>query len=255
MGTYAITGGASGIGEATAALLRDQGHSAIVVDVLGGDVIADLGTRSGRGQAVSEIIEFAPAGLDGLVTCAAVHPDLGNNSVLEVNYHGTCQIVEGLYDSLKQCAGSAVLVSSHTSVLLANPELSDALLANDETKIAELTIDADPYTTYASVKRALMLWARRKTPAWAKQGVRLNVVVPGYTQTPMTEISQNNPEQQELIANFKAAIPLTGEACSPGETAAAILFFLSEGASFITGQFLFVDGGQDTVLRPDAEGF
>lgn len=255
MGTYAVTGGASGIGEATTRLLREAGNRVIVVDIAGGDVVADLGTVGGRDHAVTEIRRLAPDGLDGVATCAAVHPVRGNDAVVAINHHGTRQLLEALRPDLAAGGGSAVLIASHTAVLFAKPELTDAFYADDTERIEASLADTDPMVTYACIKRALIRWMRTNTPAWAEDGVRLNVIVPGYIQTPMSEISQNDPAAQAIIADFGTKIPLTKGPGEPENVGAAIAFLLSPAARFVAGQYLFVDGGQDTVLRPDYVDF
>jgi NAD(P)-dependent dehydrogenase (short-subunit alcohol dehydrogenase family) len=100
-----------------------------------------------------------------------------------------------------------------------------------------------------------MLWMRRNVPAYAADGIRLNTVAPGYTQTPMTEIIQRDPANTKMLQDFAASIPVGGKAAQPEEIAYAINFLLSPRASFVCGVLLFVDGGQDTVLRPNLEAF
>ena len=72
MGSYAMTGGATGIGAAIKQRLRGAGHTVIVVDVKDADVIADLGTRAGRDSAIEGIRARANGGLDGFVACAGL---------------------------------------------------------------------------------------------------------------------------------------------------------------------------------------
>src|SRR5438270_713546 len=67
MGTYVVTGSASGIGAATAALLSSQGHRVVGVDRRDADVVADLGTPAGRQHAVEEVLRRA----DGRVNAVA----------------------------------------------------------------------------------------------------------------------------------------------------------------------------------------
>ena len=72
MGTYALTGGASGIGACLAEKLREQGHSVINVDIRDADIIADLSTPEGRQAAVAGVQERASEGLDGVIPLAGV---------------------------------------------------------------------------------------------------------------------------------------------------------------------------------------
>jgi NAD(P)-dependent dehydrogenase (short-subunit alcohol dehydrogenase family) len=72
MAIYAVTGSASGIGAATRAQLERAGHRVIGVDLSAAEVIADLGTASGRQAAVAQISADCGGRLDGLVTCAGL---------------------------------------------------------------------------------------------------------------------------------------------------------------------------------------
>ncbi|WP_273271300.1 bile acid:sodium symporter [Methylophaga sp.] len=69
---YAVSGGASGIGAAITATLRERGDEVIVVDIRNADIEADLSTADGCTQAVVELEVRAPDGLDGLVACAGL---------------------------------------------------------------------------------------------------------------------------------------------------------------------------------------
>jgi NAD(P)-dependent dehydrogenase (short-subunit alcohol dehydrogenase family) len=72
VGTIAITGAASGIGQATAAVLAERGDRVIGVDLDAAEVSADLSTPAGRLEAAEEITERANGRLDGLVTSAGL---------------------------------------------------------------------------------------------------------------------------------------------------------------------------------------
>jgi NAD(P)-dependent dehydrogenase (short-subunit alcohol dehydrogenase family) len=81
--------------------------------------------------------------------------------------------------------------------------------------------------------------------------VRINAVAPGYTRTAMTMATENDPKFSAAIKDFLAAIPL-GRAGEVKDIADAIGFLLSSEASFVSGSILYVDGGHDAMLRPDA---
>jgi NAD(P)-dependent dehydrogenase (short-subunit alcohol dehydrogenase family) len=72
VGVFALTGAASGMGEATARLLRAAGHQVIGVDLRGADIAADLGTAEGRRTAIDGVAAASGGTLDGAVMFAGV---------------------------------------------------------------------------------------------------------------------------------------------------------------------------------------
>ena len=98
-----------------------------------------------------------------------------------------------------------------------------------------------PYGTYAATKAALRSYARTWTAELAPQGIRVNVVAPGPTDTAMMA---SVPEEGR--AALIAPIPL-GRMARPEEIAAATLFLLSDEASFVAGAELCVDGGMRQI--------
>jgi NAD(P)-dependent dehydrogenase (short-subunit alcohol dehydrogenase family) len=91
---------------------------------------------------------------------------------------------------------------------------------------------------------------RRHAPAYARAGVRMNAIAPGYTQTPMTAAVEKDPVYGEAIRQFMASIPI-GRPGQPEDIADAAEFLLSPKAGFVCGSMLFVDGGHDAMLRSD----
>lgn len=251
MGTIAMTGGASGIGAAIKQTLLDAGHQLIVVDLNGADIDADLSTPAGREAAITAIKELATDGLDGFVACAGVGSHIPNLPLIaSVNYFGAVELVAGVRDLLAQKRGAVVMISSNSAPMDTSADYVDALLANDESAVLAALKSMEGQTAYSGSKQAVTRWMRRNTAAYAADGIRMNAVGPGYTETPMTAAVADDPNYGDAIRQFVASIPV-GRAGSPQDMAKAVRFLLSEDADFICGAMLFVDGGHDAMLRPD----
>jgi galactitol 2-dehydrogenase (L-tagatose-forming) len=96
-----------------------------------------------------------------------------------------------------------------------------------------------PQTPYNASKAAVHLLTKSLACEWAKSGVRVNAVAPGYIATAMTLAGRS---KKEWSACWDEMTPL-GRCGEPGEVAPAVLFLASDAASYITGSILSVDGG------------
>src|SRR5690554_4847428 len=114
--TYVVTGAASGIGAATADLLKSRGNTVIGVDIRDTDIIADLTTEEGRGGLADAVAEIAPDGIDAVVAVAGLS---GNTpAVVAVNYFGMIASLENLKPLMANSdAPRAVAVSSMAGIM------------------------------------------------------------------------------------------------------------------------------------------
>lgn len=251
MATMVITGGATGIGAAICALLGENGHQVIVVDIKQADICADLSTAEGRRQAIAGLEQAAPDGLDGFIACAGVSGSVPDKPLIpSVNYFGAVELIAGLRPLLCKRRGAVVLISSNSAPMETSAEYVDSLLAGDEATARALAADMDGHPLYSGSKQALARWMRRNTPDYAADGIRLNAVAPGYTRTPMTAAVAEDPVYGDAIRQFLESIPI-GRAGEPEDIAQAVNYLLSPVASYVCGSVLFVDGGHDAMLRPD----
>ena len=252
MGTYVITGGASGIGKAIADKLRDEGHSCLSLDIQTADIVADLSSPDGREQAARDIEAVCGGELAGLVTSAGVGSHVPDNALItEVNYFGTVELVDALRPLLARNNAVVLLVSSNSAPMPTSDEFVNALLEGDRETATELAAELQGHQVYSGTKQAVTKWMRRHTVAYAQDGIRMNAIGPGYTRTPLSMAVEDDPEYGEAIKQFIASIPI-GRPGQPEDMAEAASFLLSERASFVCGAMLYVDGGHDASMRPDA---
>ncbi len=252
MRTYAMTGGATGIGAELRQQLLNDGHKVISVDIKEGDIVADLSTAEGRQAAIEGVRALAPDGLDGFIPCAGLPPVARPLSLItRVNYFAVVATVQGLRDLLEKKKGNVLFVSSNSAPMIPSDDVYVAsCLAGDEDAACSDIEDRDGHTAYAGSKRALTLWMRRHVVEYAAAGVRLNAVAPGITMTPLTERVYADAELGSVMKEFGDSVPV-GRTAQPADIANVMRFMLSDAASYVCGSIFFVDGGSDAMLRPD----
>ena len=123
-----------------------------------------------------------------------------------------------------------------------------AMLADNETLALEHANALGlSHVAYACSKYAVTCNARGKAVAWAKHGIRLNVVAPGAVETPLHQASLDDPRFARAVREFVAPLGRPGH---PEEISQVVAFLQSTQASFIHGSVMFVDGGMDAMVRP-----
>lgn len=252
--TYVVTGAASGIGAATSRYLRELGGRVIGCDLHDADVVADLATREGRARLVDGVTRLSGGKIDAIVANAGGGPP---EKLLAVNFFGAVATLEGLRPLLEASpAPRAVMVSSIASLSPTDPRIVDACLRMDEAAAIAAGRDAiesgkGPLDLYGNAKYALNSWCRRvaSKPEWAGAGIPLNVIAPGFIDTPAAAYILSDPERS---ATAERMVPMRGAYPGrPEQMAAAIAWCVSAENSLMTGQILFVDGGVECSLRAD----
>ncbi len=231
-----ITGGASGIGAATARLCaaegarvavldRQQVAAQAVADEIGGLALGvDITDWDQAQQAVARAAsEFG--GLDGLVNAAGI---FGGGTMLETDLATFRTVLEvNLLGLFAVCKASAPYLLKEARASIVNIASGVAIL---------------PFagqSAYAASKGGVMTLTKVLAQELAPT-VRVNSVCPGAVDTPMTAPMYSSNSVKDQIAS-RYALRRTGQ---PNELAEAILFLTSDAASFITGIALPVDGGR-----------
>lgn len=257
MGTYAISGSASGMGAATRRRLETEGHRVIGIDLRDAEVIADLGTAGGRAEAVAAVTDAAGGGLDGFVSAAGLGPPVDGKLIARVNYFGSVALLEGLRPALA-ASGAAQVVQFGSNSSTTTPNLPDELITayldGREDDALAIIEEADPIfapaVAYGGTKLAVTRWCRRTavTEPWVGEGIRLNVIAPGPVDTPLLHKGQADEVYGPLMEAFPVPVPETPDADA---LATWVEFLLSPAARFACGSVVYVDGGTDALLRSD----
>jgi len=254
---FAVTGGAGGVGLATAKQLVNEGGRVAIFDLdrsavdraaqgLSPDQERALGFTcdSADEDAMTTAVDAIQAKfgrLDGLVTSAGIRQTAARfvdldlalwNEVNRVNLTGTfvaCRVVARAMMKTKS-PGSIVTVAS----------------------IAGLTARME-MSAYCTSKAAVIHLTRVLALELAEHNIRVNTVSPALVDTAMLKkaVADEGPQvlQEKLggsLSAFRPGIPL-GRPSQPEEQASAIVFLLSAKASYITGSVLAVDGGASTI--------
>ncbi|MEV7782419.1 SDR family oxidoreductase [Kitasatospora sp. NPDC088351] len=246
-----MTGSASGIGAATATLLRERGAQVIGCDLNDADIQADLSTPRGRQALVDQVTERGP--IDAVLAVAGG----GRTGLLETNYFGAVATLEGLRPLLAQSdAPRAVAVSSTSSLAPADERVLQACLDGDEAAAVALA-NAEPSLVgaagaYGAAKRALNRWVRRvaSTPEWAGAGIALNAVAPGVVDTPAASWIFASEDIRTAVETASPQ-PFGGFPGRPEWVGELICWLAGADNRFVTGQVVFADGGAEVAMIGD----
>ena len=234
-----VTGASQGIGRACALALAAEGATVALAarnEANLAAVRAEIVAAGGRAEAFA----LAIANEDSIRACAkTVLEQMGTVSIL-VNNAGITR--DGLVLRMKRADWDDVLTTNLTGAFLLTQALLSAMLKNRWGRIINLTsvvgrTGQAGQVNYAASKAAMIGMTRSLAREVASRGITVNAVAPGYIETPMTAVL--NEAQR---AAMMTTIPL-GRPGTDAEIAHAVAFLASEGAGYVTGHVLDVNGG------------
>lgn len=243
--TALVTGAGSGIGRAVAARFLAEGARVVFAD-RDPSAARSAAADHERGRALTMDVsseDSVIAGFEELITddwppdvvvanagvqlfgrdAAIADTDLATwQQTIDINLTGTFLTVrQAVRTMLTHDGGSIILTGSPTG----------------------LTGEGKDFTAYSSTKAGIHGLCRTVAAAYAGTGIRVNTVVPGYTETPLvTTISTDPHERSDIVSR----IPL-GRAGTADDVVGMMLYLASDESSFATGSLFRVDGGMSTL--------
>ena len=235
-----VTGGSRGIGFATAKILSENGATVIttarnqerleksiskIPNSIG--IAADIRSSNDVKNVVNQIIEKFGR-LDILVNNAGIFPKIKQlheidedewNEVLDVNLTGQFRFTKEAIPHLQKTSGSIINISSDAGIKAYQGFNADA---------------------YSASKAALILLTKCWALEYSKDKIRVNCICPGVVDTDMTKPFLKTQKDKEFM-NSEHPIGRIGQ---PDEVGKAVLYFVSDDASWTTGAVLAVDGGE-----------
>ena len=239
-----VTGGASGIGAATARLFKAQGYFVYLGDVQvdkGRELAGELGDAEFLELNVREETQFERA----FARIMAVHGRLDamvNNAAIVGVMGPIASLPLAQYDYSQEIIQRSVVLGTKHAARIMQPQHSGSIV--NVASVAGLTGGYSPHV-YAACKAAVVNFTSSVALELAEDGVRINAVCPGNIATPI-HTGVNDARWLDRIAKVREAavedqpIPRMGE---PEEIGAAVVWLASDAASYVTGHALVVDGG------------
>jgi NAD(P)-dependent dehydrogenase (short-subunit alcohol dehydrogenase family) len=238
-----VTGAARGIGRAIAERLVLAGADVIVIDrdeaegIATAKAIAETGgkvcfialdvTDPGMVADVVETIYRQYGPVDVLVNNAGIVRNAPATDMSFEDWKAVIDIDLGGVFHCSQAFGRRMVAAGRGAMV------------NVSSMCGEIVVYPQPQVAYNAAKAGVNLLTKSLAVEWAKSGVRVNAVAPGYVGTELTLRGRSNPD---WFGTWMSMTPM-GRLGEPHEIANAVLFLAADASSFITGTVLTVDGG------------
>ena len=237
--TILITGSGIGIGRATALAFGKLGDHVVVTDVLekeGNAVVAEIKAAGGsaefhrfdvRDAAAADRIVAAIGGVDGLIANAGIAHKVPLDALTDEKWDHTFDIdLKGMWHAIRPALGAMKAKKSGAIVCVSS--------------IMGVAYGWDQHVHYSAAKSGVVGLVRGLAVELAREGIRVNGIAPGYIRTAQLLSKEHSLGPEADAAG--AFIPM-GRIGEPDEIADVIVFLASQGARYMTGQTVVVDGG------------
>jgi NAD(P)-dependent dehydrogenase (short-subunit alcohol dehydrogenase family) len=236
-----VVGGASGMGAAAAELVQDAGADVVVMDfapvtLKGAQAIkVNLADKASIDAAVDE----CGGSIDALFSCAGVAD--GTPGIERINFIGHRHLIDRVLAKGMLPRGSSIGFISSAAGLGWEASLPDLheLLDTPDFDSAVRWIEDHGKADYWTSKQAICAYVAREAFPLLKQGIRINAICPGPTDTPLAQA--NKEMWLGFGADYREAVGV--DAATPLEQAYPLVFLCSDAAGAITGQTLITDSG------------
>ncbi|MFM7028980.1 MAG: SDR family NAD(P)-dependent oxidoreductase [Chakrabartia sp.] len=240
--TVLITGGATGIGRASALAFARAGASVLIgdVDARAAETVSLIEAEGGKALFVKADVRDAAAMTALVETCVAhfggMHMAFNNAGILppqrplhevpedeldlaiDVDFKGVFFAMQAEIRHFLKTGGGAIVNTASVGGLIADPNMAP----------------------YVACKHAVVGLTKAAAVEYAQQNIRVNAIAPGFIVTPMTQHWADSAEFRQMFF----AQNISGRAAQPEEVAGTVLHLCSDAASFINGATFTIDGGQ-----------
>ena len=237
-----VTGAARGIGAAIARAFDDRGASVAICDVAGNPEQVASGLRNSIGVVCDVSSEDD---VDALIE--RTHSEFGRLDIV-VNNAG----IDGAFNPLAESAPDTfdqVIAVNLRGVYLVMRKSIPALISSGGGSVINIASVAPVVafagtSAYTASKAGVVGLTRLAAHEYGSSGVRVNAILPGVIETPMlADLKETAPEMYEQVRAQAVAMTSQARLGQPDEIASVAAFLAGDGASFLTGAAIPVDGG------------